>query len=114
MADGPQIRRGLHTGTLLGGASLFALATYWPDVFGVVPTVEDDFVSGIFQFIGGLTALAGVRETYRSWLMNEQRKVAAQPSGIFGAASFTTPQECDAAGLLDPHGLYLGLLDGYA
>lgn len=113
MANGPQIRRGLHKGTLLGGASLFALATYWPDFFGVVPTAEDDFVSGIFQFIGGLTALAGVRETYRSWLMNEQRKVAAQPSGIFGAASFATLQDCDAAGMLDPHGLYLGLLDGY-
>lgn len=105
--------KGLHKATLLGGASLFALATYWPELTGITPGAADNFVSGIFQFIGGFTALAGGRETYRGWLLNDQRAAAAQTSGTFGEAAFATLDECDAAGLFDPHGLYLGLLEDH-
>src|SRR5690606_8682698 len=46
------------------------------------------------------------------WQQRAKRKLAELPSGTFGGAAFATLPDCAAAGLCDPRGLYLGVLDG--
>ena len=101
------------TGALLVGVSFFALAAYFPQVMGGTPNAADDLYAGMFRFIGGMAVLGGLVGYYRAWQLNEKRKASEQPSGIFGDAAFATLEECEKAGLLDPKGLYLGLLDGH-
>lgn len=111
MAGSQRPNEGSPKGTLLCGVSLYAFASYWPDLFGITPSAVDHFYSGIFAFIGGYVALLGALGSYRAWTIAEKRKASAQTSGTFGTAAFATLEECEAAGLLDPDGLYLGLLD---
>ncbi|MFP7673498.1 type IV secretory system conjugative DNA transfer family protein [Marivita sp. S0852] len=42
----------------------------------------------------------------------QRRDQAEVTSGIYGEADFASLDDCEAAGLLDPNGLYLGTLDG--
>lgn len=93
------------------GVSIFALASYWPELTGITPSEVDSFYSGILKTIGGYAALLGALQSYRAWQMGERRKATAQTSGTFGAAAFVTLDACEAAGLLNPEGLYLGLLE---
>ena len=72
----------------------------------------DQFYLGLFKIMGGLSVLNGLTGYYNAWRQREKRKAAEVPSGTFGAAAFATLEDCEAAGLLDPHGLYLGVLDG--
>ena len=111
MSGNPRSNEGSPKATLLLGVSLYALASYWPDLFGITPSAVDHFYSGIFAFMGGYIALLGALGTYRAWMMGEKRKATTQTSGTFGTAAFATLDECEAAGLLDPEGLYLGLLE---
>ena len=112
MAHAPKPKRGSKLGILLTGASMIALAVYWPDLTGAQPDAADQLFLGLFKFIGGLAVLEGLAGYYRAWRRGEQRKESEQPSGTYGQAAFATLQDCAHAGMLDPQGLYLGLLDG--
>ena len=97
---------------MLLGVSLYALASYWPEWTGITPSAVDDFYSGIFAAMGVYATVAGAVGSYRAWVMGERRKEAGKTTGTFGEAAFATLEECEAAGLLNPQGLYIGLLDG--
>jgi type IV secretion system protein VirD4 len=107
-----QRRGGSPTGALLLGVSFYALASYWPELTGAHPDAADQLYLGLFKVIGGLSILTGLAGHYRAWRQRQQRIAAAEPSGTFGEAAFATLDECQQAGLLNPQGLYLGLLDG--
>lgn len=113
MARAPEQRkRGSYAGSLLLGVSLFAVAHYWPDFVGGQLDAADQLYLGFFKFLGGLSVLGGLSGYYKAWRQAQKRKAAEVPSGTFGEAAFATLDECAAAGLLSPHGLFLGLLEG--
>ncbi|MCB9958708.1 MAG: type IV secretory system conjugative DNA transfer family protein [Rhodospirillaceae bacterium] len=105
-------KRGSPAVGLLVGVSFFALATYWPELTGAHPTAADELYLGFFKFIGVLAGLGGLAGYYRAWRQRELRKTAETASGVFGTAAFATLDDCSRGGLLNPGGLYLGLLDG--
>lgn len=111
-SPGGNPKRGSPTGALLMGVSLIALASYWPELTGARPDAADQFYLGFVKFIGGLAVLGGLSGYYKAWVQAQKRAEAEKPSGTFGEASFATLDECQATGLLEPRGLYLGLLDG--
>jgi len=112
MAGNPRPNQGSPKAILLIGVSIYALASYWPELTGITPSVVDDFYSGILGFVGVCLALTGIADLYRAWVISERRKASETPSGAFGTASFATLDDCEAAGLLNPQGLYVGLLEG--
>jgi type IV secretion system protein VirD4 len=105
-------RRSSPAGGLVLGALLCGAAHYWPSLTGAQPDVADQLYLGFFKVMGGLSMLNALTGYYSAWRQREKRKSAEVPSGTFGAAAFATLEDCEAAGLLDPHGLYLGVLDG--
>lgn len=112
MNKGTNQRNCSPTAALLLGVSFYALASYWPQVMGGTPNAADDLYTGFFKFIGAVAALGGLGGYYKAWQQREKRKASEQVSGTFGEAAFATLEECEQAGLLNPQGLYLGLLDG--
>ena len=112
MARSSNPRNGSPTGALLIGVSFYALAAYWPDISGAQPDAADQFYLGFSKFIGVLSMFGGLTGYYKAWRQREKRKEAEVASGVFGTAAFATLDDCAQAGLLDPRGLYLGLLDG--
>lgn len=106
-------QKGSPTGSLLFGVSLLALAAHWPSLTGTTTDAGSQLFVGILCAAGGLAALNGVAGYYRVWLRWQKRKHAEKPSGIFGESRFSTLEECADAGLLNPQGLYVGLLDGH-
>ena len=110
MSGKPSRNGGSPTAALLLGVSLFALSSYWPQVIGA-PDAADELYAGFFKLIGAFAALGGIGGYYKAWKQREKRKASEVVSGIFGEAAFATLEECRDAGLLNPHGLYLGLLD---
>jgi len=107
-----ETRKPSPTGSLLLGASLFAVASHWSGLTGAQPDAGTQFYTGMFEIMGGLGVLGGLSGYYGAWRQREKRREAETPSGVFGTAGFATPEECEAAGLRDPRGLYLGLLQG--
>jgi type IV secretion system protein VirD4 len=105
-------KSGSPTGSLLAGVSFFALASFWPELTGARPGAADQFYLGFFQFLGAIGMLGGLTGYYRAWRQKEKRKEAENASGVFGTAAFASLDDCAQAGLLDPRGLYLGLLGG--
>lgn len=105
-------RRSPPAGGLVLGALFFGAAHYWPDLTGAQPDAADQLYLGFFKFMGGLSVLSGVSGYYSAWQQREKRNAAGVPSGTFGTAAFATLEDCEAAGLLNPRGLYLGVLDG--
>ncbi|MCT8970799.1 type IV secretory system conjugative DNA transfer family protein [Microbaculum marinisediminis] len=112
MARPSNNKTGSPTGSLLVGVSFYALAAYWPELTGADPNAGDQFYLGFFKFIGAMAIFGGLVGYYNAWRRREQRKQAEAPSGTFGEAAFATLDECGQAGLLNPRGLYLGLLEG--
>ncbi|MAZ18487.1 MAG: hypothetical protein CL535_19445 [Ahrensia sp.] len=108
----PGQRKGSPTGSLLVGVSFFALARYWPELTGAHPNAADQLYLGFFQFVGAACMLGGALGHYSAWRQRQRRKDAEQSSGVFGSAAFATLADCSQAGLLEPRGLYLGLLNG--
>ena len=106
-------KRGSSTVALLVGVSFIAFARYWPDLTGSQSDPASQFYQGLFELLGGLCILSGAINYYSAWRQREARKAAELPSGTFGEASFANLENCVAAGLLEPRGLYLGLLDGH-
>lgn len=103
---------GSPTAALLLGVSVYALAAHWPQLAGFHPDAADHFRLGLFKFFGAALMLSGLAGYYSAWRLRQARKRAQTPSGIFGRADFASLAECEDAGLLDPSGLYLGLLEG--
>jgi type IV secretion system protein VirD4 len=99
-------------GALLVGVSFFALAHYWPALTGGPLDAADQLYLGVFKLMGGAAILGGIGSYYRAGRQSERRKESETVSGIFGAADFASLDDCQEAGLTDPRGLYLGLLDG--
>jgi type IV secretion system protein VirD4 len=112
MSGNKRPNEGSPKATMLLGVSLYALASYWPEWTGITPGAVDDFYSGIFAAMGVYATIAGAVGSYRAWVMGERRKEAGKTTGTFGEAAFATLEECEAKGLLNPQGLYVGLLDG--
>lgn len=105
-------KNGAPLGSLLLGVSFYALAAYIPELTGTQPSAEDQAYLDFFKVLGGLAMLGGVAGFYKAWIQAQKRKEAEKTSGTFGEARFATLQDCAAAGLLDPQGLYVGLKDG--
>ncbi|MCR9123996.1 MAG: type IV secretory system conjugative DNA transfer family protein [Phyllobacteriaceae bacterium] len=105
-------KQGSPTGMLLLGVSMLALSAGWPSLTGTAPDAGGQLYLGLLGGFGFLTTAGGVAGLYGSYRRREQRKAAAQTSGVFGTADFASLEECDAAGMDNPNGLYLGLLDG--
>ncbi len=101
---------GAPLGNLLIGAAILAFAA-GPEN-GAHLNAADQLYLGFFQFIGATAMLIGVSGYFKLWQQRAKRKLAELPSGTFGGAAFATLGDCAAAGLCDPRGLYLGVLDG--
>lgn len=110
--SGNRSTTGSSTGALLIGVGMMALAAQWPELTGARPDAGGKFYLSVAGGLGGLMALTGVAGFYQSFLWRQRRQAAQQTSGTYGEAAFATLEECKAAGLLDPDGLYLGMLDG--
>lgn len=63
-------------------------------------------------FLGTIALLGSAVGFMRLQKIRQQREDALKPSGTFGEADFASVAECEAAGLMNPRGLYLGVLDG--
>ncbi len=85
---------------LASGCAWAALSVNYP----VVQTVCGTF--------GAVLALTGYGQFRKEEEQARRRREAETPSGVFGNASFMTGAQAAAAGLHDPHGLFLGALDG--
>ncbi|RMA41813.1 type IV secretory system conjugative DNA transfer family protein [Rhodophyticola porphyridii] len=105
-------QKGSPTGILLVGASFFAMAAAYPEIFGTPLDAGDRFRIGTMQAMGGLSMMTGVMGYVKRILQREKRKDAEVVSGIYGTAAFADLDDCEDAGLLEPHGLYIGLKDG--
>lgn len=103
---------GSPTGALIIGTIFYTAAEYWPEFTGTNPDAGDHFYLGFFQFLGAMAVLSGLAGYYARWKKNEKIKEAEAISNTFGTAAFATSDECLAAGLFDPNGLYLGLMEG--
>ncbi|MCO5073033.1 MAG: type IV secretory system conjugative DNA transfer family protein [Rhizobiaceae bacterium] len=101
---------GAPLGNLLIGAAILAFSA-GPEN-GTHLNAADQLYLGFFQFIGATAMLIGVGGYLKLWQQRAKRKLAELPSGTFGGAAFASLRDCAAAGLCDPHGLYLGVLDG--
>lgn len=112
MNRSPNPKRGSPTGSLLVGASFFALATYWPEFTGARLDAADQLYLWPFQAMGVMGVLGGLGGYYKVWRQAKKREDSERTSGTFGEASFATFEECADAGLLNPQGLYLGLMEG--
>lgn len=112
MSNNLSPRRQSPTSALLLGIMFFALAHYWPELTGAQPGAGDQLYLGFFQLVGLIGVLSGVAGHYRAWRRGIKIDDIEQTSGTFGSAAFSSLDECAQAGLLDPAGLYLGLLDG--
>ncbi len=112
MLPNKHLKRGSPAATLLVGVSMIALASAAPELAGIQPDAGTKFYLGVFKGFGALCVFGGVAGFYKSFLQKDKRKAAEQSSGIYGDASFASLEECEAAGLTDANGLYLGLLDG--
>ena len=64
MSGNPRPNEGSPKATLLLGVSLYALASYWPELTGITPSAVDDFYSGIFAIMGGYMAIWAALRTY--------------------------------------------------
>ncbi|NWH08521.1 MAG: type IV secretory system conjugative DNA transfer family protein [Alphaproteobacteria bacterium] len=104
--------RGSPTGSLLVGVLFYAFAAYWPQLVGGGLDAADNLYLGFCKFMAGVAVLDALVGYYKAWQRNEKRKQSEQTSGIFGEAAFAGLDECAEAGLFDPRGLYLGVLDG--
>ena len=107
-----QTREANPIGKLLGGGSIIAMSY----ALGRSLDALSDPVSGFslgFLALGGVgVAVSGLGDLYTILDNYRQRRKAESPSGVFGAAKFADLQDCANAGLTDPHGLFLGTLDG--
>ncbi|MEC8630986.1 MAG: type IV secretory system conjugative DNA transfer family protein [Pseudomonadota bacterium] len=111
MNNGTNPNGGSPTAALLLGASFYGLAYLWGQ-YMVAGDAADDLYTGMFKVIGGIAMLGGLGGYYKGWQQREKRKASQETSGTFGDAAFATLEECEDEGLLDPRGLYLGLLNG--
>ncbi|MFG6568826.1 type IV secretory system conjugative DNA transfer family protein [Sulfitobacter sp. 1A13679] len=111
MNNGINPNGGSPTAALLLGASFYGLAQLWGQ-YMAAGDAADDLYTGIFKVIGGIAMLGGLGGYYKGWQQREKRKASQVTSGTFGDAVFATLEECEDKGLLDPKGLYLGLLNG--
>lgn len=72
--------------------------------------------SGTMQWLLGsasaLALISGFLRLERELDQERKRRAAETPSGVHGNAAFMTLSQAEGAGLLDPHGLFLGTLDG--
>lgn len=105
-------KNGAPLGSLLLGVSFYALAAYIPELTATQPSPDDQVYLDFFKLFGGLAMLGGVAGYYKAWRQGQKRKEAEQTSGTFGESRFATLEDCAAAGLLDPQGLYVGVKDG--
>jgi len=112
LAGSPKSNRASPLTGLFFAAPFFALANYWPKLVGPELNPADQFYIDMFNGVGALATLGTALGYYESWRKREKRKEAERASGVFGSAAFATLDDCEDAGMLDPHGLYLGLLDG--
>lgn len=94
------------------GIVFFAVGWVWKSTFGSAMDAADRLFLGIFQFFGALALLYGFIDMVTLARRRQAREAALRPSDAFGSAAFATLEECRKEGLLDPRGLYLGLLDG--
>ncbi len=94
------------------GMGLIGLGAYWPEIIGSAPDAAEQLYIGAFQALGGVATFGGITGHYQNWRQRQRRKEAEKTSGTFGEARFATLEDCEEAGLLDPRGLYLGMLDG--
>lgn len=99
------------TGSLLFGVSVYAVAAHWPELTGSVPNPAQQFYSGLFELMGASAVLSGVGGYFRNWRIAEKRRASEQTSGTFGNAAFATMEECALSGLVNPKGLFVGLLE---
>jgi type IV secretion system protein VirD4 len=105
-------KTGSATGSLLVGVSMYALAAYWPELTGARLSAADQFYFMLFKLMGAGAILSGIIGHLKAWRIRRKIREAEEPSGTFGEAAFARLAECDAAGLRNPQGLYVGLLDG--
>lgn len=92
------------------GLFFFGVSWGWQQFTGGSLTSQDKLYFSFFQYLGVMSLLFGVSDLYLRYRRREKRRQAEEPSGVHGTASFASREECAAAGLTDPDGLYLGVL----
>ena len=100
------------TGLLFLGVSALAIAAYWSSVPDDMIGASKDLKVFFATMFGAIATFGGTMGVWRRYLIVQDRKATQINSGIYGTASFADLRDCKNHGLLDPDGLYLGLLDG--
>ena len=111
MAGNHQAGNGSPLGLIAISALFFAVAHYWPRLMGGGDAALDLY-TGLFRFFGWLCVISAVVRLFAARFQALRRAMSAKPSGTFGTASFATLEDCAEREMLDPAGLYLGMLDG--
>lgn len=99
-------------GKLLGGGSIIAISYALGRSLDALADPVSATYLGVLGLCGVGLAASGVSDFVRGVSLHFKRRRAENPTGIFGTASFASLQDCADAGLTDPHGLFLGALNG--
>lgn len=99
--SGRQPRGSSTTAFILGG--IFGYAAW---------SLPVEPMQWLFGSASALTIMIGCQRLAHERDQERRRIAAETPSGVHGNAAFMTLPEAGRAGLLDPHGLFLGALDG--
>lgn len=99
-------------GKLLGGALVVWVGWIMGRALGALSDPVTAVASGFLMFMGAALMFMGVLDLLGVVAVYIARRRAEKPTGIYGSAAFATPRDCANAGLTDPHGIFLGMLDG--
>lgn len=102
MSEQQQRRNSSPIPSLIAGAGIGCVAY-------AVGSTGYEYLLGTVSVLTIIDAL-GRMPQYRE--QQRRRKLAETPSGTFGTARWATVKDCQNANLTDPHGLFLGTLDG--
>lgn len=99
-------------GKLLGGGSIIAISVAMGRALADPHDPVGAVASGFLLLCGAWVVASGLFDLLRRLSVRAARKKAERPTGVFGTASFANLKNCADAGLTDPHGLFLGALQG--
>lgn len=99
-------------GTLLSGGSIIALSVATGRMLDAAHDPVSSTISVSIMVIGAWVTASGVFSALRRIANAWARWRAQQPTGVYGEAMLADLRDCADAGLTNPQGLFLGMLNG--